>query len=267
MRMVVRSTPASVAVRKSVAERDVRVNLAAMYRLFDHFGWTDLTYTHLSARVPGEPRQYLINAYGLLFDEIDASNLVTVDFEGHTVNGTRNYNRAGHLIHTAILQARPEINYVLHSHTRAGAAVASMRCGLLPISQPALVVRSTLAIHPYGVAEEDADECRRLVVDLGDKYVMLMQNHGLLVCGRTAGEAFLYHYFLQTACEIQLDALRAGSECVTPGEEAAATIAAWAAPRARPWGDKQWAAMLRLLARKDPSFRTGPRRTRHAVRA
>ena len=231
-----------------------REDLAALCRLFDHFGWTDLTYTHLSARVPGGPPRYLMNPYGLLFEEVSASNLVQVDFDGTIVSGRHPYNKAGHHIHTAVLRARPEINYVLHSHTRAGAAVSSMRCGLLPISQPALVVYGTMASHPYAVTE-DEHEGTRVAADLGDKYAMLLQNHGLLVCGRTAAEAFLYHYFLQSACEVQLDVMRAGQEYVTPPPEALATLAEWGAPRATPWGNKQWEALIRLLDRTAPSFR------------
>lgn len=244
------ASPAS----SSDVERDIRVHLAAMYRLFDHYGWTDLTYTHLSARLPGTPPRYVINPYGLLFDEITASNLVTVGFDGRVVRGDHPYNKAGHLIHTAVLNARPEINYVLHSHTRAAVAVSAMRCGLLPLSQPALVVKPLLAVHPYGVAEENAQECARLVSDLGDRYLMLLQNHGLLVCGRTPGEAFLYHHFLQQACEIQVDVLRTGVDYVTPSDEPTNTLAEWGAPRSKPWGGKQWEALLRLLERKDPSF-------------
>lgn len=232
----------------------IREDLAALYRLFHHFGWTDLTYTHLCARLPGPTPRYLINPYGLLFDEVTASNLVLVDFEGRTISGDHSYNRAGHHIHTAVFRARPEINFVLHSHTRAGAAVASMRCGLVPISQASLVVYGTVAYHPYGVAE-DAAEGTRVAGDLGDKYAMLLQNHGLLVCGRTAAEAFLYHYFLQSACEIQLDVMRAGQEYVTPAPEALETLARWGAPRQTPWGDKQWDALIRLLDRTAPSFR------------
>src|SRR5258707_422589 len=119
----------------SSLEWEARVNLAALYRIFAHYGWTDLTYTHISGRVPDEPDQYLINPYGLLFDAVTASSLVKVNYEGRSVSGEFPYNKAGHTIHTAVLQARPEINYVLHSHTRAGAAVSAMQCKLLPISQ------------------------------------------------------------------------------------------------------------------------------------
>lgn len=236
-------------------EREARVNLAALYRLFDHFGWTDLTYTHLSARLAGAPPRYLINPYGLLFEEVTASNLLSVDFAGQVLCGRHPYNHAGHVIHSAVLRARPEIHYVLHGHTRATVAVSALASGLLPLSQAALIVRSTLAYHDYGVTDDTPEEGQRLVADLGACHVMLLRNHGTLVCGRTPGEAFLYQHFLQAACEIQLDVLRAGSAFVTPSDAAAAAIAEWAAPRARPWGDTQWAALLRLLERKAPSYR------------
>lgn len=232
----------------------VREDLAALCRLFHHFGWTDLTYTHVSARVPGVSDQYLMNPYGLLFEEVRASNLVRVGFDGRTISGEHPHNMAGHYIHRAVLRARPEINVVLHSHTRAAAAVASMRCGLVPLSQPALVVHGTVAYHEYGVAE-DEHEGARVAADLGDKYVMLLRNHGLLVCGRTAGEAFLYHYFVQSACEVQLEVMRTTAEYVMPSEAALATLAEWGKPRPAPWGGKQWDAMIRLLDRTAPTFR------------
>jgi ribulose-5-phosphate 4-epimerase/fuculose-1-phosphate aldolase len=130
-----------------------------------------------------------------------------------------------------------------------------MRCGLLPISQPALAVRSTVAYHPYGGVGEDSDEeGAQVVADLRGNYAMIRQNHGLLVCGRTPGEAFLHHYFLQSACEIQVDVMRAGGDYVTPSEEAINGLAAWSAPREKPWGGKQWDALVRFLDRTDPSY-------------
>lgn len=235
-------------------EPQARRNLAALYRLFHRFDWTDLTYTHLSARVFGLPPRYLINPYGLLFEEVTASNLLSVDFAGRVLHGRHDYNQAGHVIHSAVLRARPEIHYVLHSHTRATAAVSALADGLLPLSQAALIVRSTLAYHDYGVTDESPEEGERLAADLGACHVMLLRNHGSLVCGRTPGEAFLYQHFLQAACEIQLDVLRAGAAFVTPSDAAAAKIATWAAPRARPWGGTQWAALLRLLEREAPDY-------------
>jgi ribulose-5-phosphate 4-epimerase/fuculose-1-phosphate aldolase len=240
----------------SSEEWQARVDLAALYRLFDHYHWTDLTYTHISARVPGEPENYLINPYGLLFDEITASNMVKVNFEGRVLSGAYPYNKAGQLIHAAVLRARPEINYVLHSHTRAGIAVSAMQPGLLPLSEQANAILGALAYHRYDVVEDDQEECGRLSKDLSGKYLMVLHNHGLLVCGRTAGEAFLYHYLLERACEIQVDVLQSGQKYIEPSREVIAKLSAWGAPRPEPWGSKQWASMIRLLERKDPSFKS-----------
>ncbi|MGH7339867.1 MAG: class II aldolase/adducin family protein, partial [Candidatus Rokuibacteriota bacterium] len=131
-----------------------------------------------------------------------------------------------------------------------------MGCGILPLSQPAMIVSGTLASHPYDVAEEGPEERARLAADLGDKHVMLLHNHGLLVCGRTAAEAFLYHYFTQQACEIQVDALGAGADHLVPSREVRTKVSAWGAPRAKPWGGTPWAALMRMLDRADPSFRS-----------
>lgn len=238
----------------TAAERRARVDLSALYHLFAHYGWTDLTYTHIAARLPGRADRYLINPYGLLFDEITASGLLEVDFDGRVVRGDSSCNQAGHVIHSTLLRARPEVNFILHSHTRAGAAVSAMRCGLLPLTQAAMAVMGTVAYHAYAVADDDPAACARLVADLADKYVLVLRNHGLLVCGRTAAEAFLYHYFAQSACEVQVEVLRAG-DYVSPPPDEVAKIAAWGAPRQEPWGGTQWAALLRLLDRVSPSYR------------
>jgi len=185
------------------AEWQARRDLAACYRLFVRFGWTDLIFTHLSARVPGEPRHYLINPYGLLFDEVTAANLIKVDFDGNVVAGDYPYNDAGHAIHTAILRARPDTHAVLHSHTRAGMAVSAMQCGLLPLSQQASEVGDLVAYHDYDLATDNAAECEALGRDLGDKWLMIMRNHGLLSAGRTVAEAFYHLYVLENACKVQ----------------------------------------------------------------
>ncbi len=173
-----------------------------------------------------------------------------------TVIGEGRYNGAGHAIHAAILGGRADVNFVLHSHTRAGIAVSAMKCGLLPLSQHANVVMESVAYHPYAVAEDDPGECARMVTSLGDKPLLILRNHGLLACGRTAAEAFLYHHFLQTACEVQLAAAGTGQECTGAAPEAVRSLAAWGKPRQKPWGGTQWAALMRLLDRACPDFRT-----------
>jgi len=235
------------------AEWQARRDLAACYRLFVRFGWTDLIFTHLSARVPGEPRHYLINPYGLLFDEVTAANLIKVDFDGNVVAGDYPYNDAGHAIHTAILRARPDTHAVLHSHTRAGMAVSAMQCGLLPLSQQASEVGDLVAYHDYDLATDNAAECEALGRDLGDKWLMIMRNHGLLSAGRTVAEAFYHLYVLENACKVQVDVLAAvGEDYVTPSAAAVAAIAGYATPPADAPADfvtRSWDALLRQLAR------------------
>ena len=246
-------------VRIPAEEWQVRVDLAACYRLFVRYGWTDLIYTHLTARVPGAKDQYLINPYGLLFEEITASSLLKVDFEGHVLEGDYPYNDAGHAIHTSVLKARPDLNAVLHSHTRAGMAVSTMDCGLLPLTQQANEIMAYVRRHPYDVATDSETECERLGEDLGDGYALILENHGLLAAGRTMAEAFHFHYTLESACKVQVDALRSGRTLVTPNEEALRKLAEYG--RVSPdepnrHGERVWPAMLRMLDRIDPSYRS-----------
>ena len=242
----------------SAEEWQVRQDLAACYRLFVHFGWTDLIFTHLSARVPEQPQQYLINPYGLLFDEITASNLIKVDFAGKVISGDYPCNEAGHAIHSAVLRARADVNVVLHSHTRAGMAVSCMECGLLPISQQANEVKSLLAYHPYDLATDNPQECRRLGEDLGDKWLMIMHNHGLLSTGRNVAEAFYLLYTLENACKVQVDVMASGAQVVTPQPQVLARLDEEAQlPEGAPHDlvTCSWGALIRMLERTDSSWK------------
>jgi len=239
-------------------EWQLRVQLAACYRAFVHYGWTDSIFTHLSARVPGHPGQYLINPYGLLFHEICASNLIKLDFDGNVIEGDYPYNDAGHAIHTAVLKARPDINVALHSHTRAGMAVSCMECGLLPLTQQANEMRDITCYHEYGLATNNPEECEKLGEDLADKWVMIMRNHGLLSVGRTVAEAFYFLYTTENACKVQLDVLAAGTEIVTPRQDIIDQMAQRGVPpveRPDHHADMAWNAVMRQLEQKDPSFR------------
>jgi ribulose-5-phosphate 4-epimerase/fuculose-1-phosphate aldolase len=241
----------------STGEQHAREQLAALYRAFVQFGWTDLVDTHISARVPGAEDQYLINPYGLLFEEITASSLLKADFDGNVIEGGHPFNQAGHLIHTAVLKARPDVNFVLHSHTRAGCAVSAMKCGLLPLSQHANSILGTLAYHDYQDVTSAKDECDRLAHDLGEAYLMILHNHGLLACGRTAGEGFYYHYTLEMACKVQVDVLGSGADYMVPGDAALADLKTWGQPMpGKPTGQRHWDAILRRLERTDPDFKT-----------
>jgi ribulose-5-phosphate 4-epimerase/fuculose-1-phosphate aldolase len=251
-------TPQLVAKDCSEEEWQLRVQLAACYRAFVHYGWTDSIFTHLSARVPGHPEQYLINPYGLLFQEICASNLIKVDFDGNVIDGDYPYNEAGHAIHTAMLKARPDINVALHSHTRAGMAVSCMECGLLPLTQQANEIRDMLCYHAYGIARMDSEECERLGADMADSWIMIMQNHGLLTVGRSVAEAFYYLYTVENACKVQVDVLASGTEIVTPASGIVDELASEGKARASETPDHvnmAWDAVLRLLEAKDPSYK------------
>lgn len=237
----------------------IRQELAALYRLANHYGWTDLTSTHISARLPEDPDHYLLNSHDLMFDEITASNLTRMSFDGRAVDDTpdsgRIINLAGHIIHSGILNARPEVNFVIHSHTRAGVAVSAMLEGLLPLSQHAGFVLGTLSSHPYQDSTVVEDEGALLAGDLGKDYAMLLQNHGLLVVGRTAAEAFLYHYYLEMACKIQVDVLAATDSPIEIAPDALAALHDWGAPANGPHGGVQWPSLIRMLDRTVPEYR------------
>ena len=242
----------------SDAEWQLRVDLAACYRLFVKYRWTDLIYTHLSARVPGHPDQYLINPYGLMFDEINASSLIKVDFHGNVIAGDYPVNGAGHAIHSAVLAARPDVNVVFHSHTKAGIAVSAMKCGLLPISQHAAEVLGNIAYHDYDLAIAGSEECERLGADLADRWALILHNHGLLACGRDPAEAFHLLYNIEIACQVQVDALASGQELHHMKQSASRALSDGfriTPDRPNTGATFLWPALIRMLDREDPSYR------------
>jgi ribulose-5-phosphate 4-epimerase/fuculose-1-phosphate aldolase len=207
----------------SPAEWEVRRDLAALYRLVAHFGMTDLIYTHISVRVPGEGHHFLINRYGVLFKDMRPDTLVKIDYDGNPVDGSGEerdrVNRAGFVIHSAIHMARADLNCIIHTHTAAGVAVAAQENGLLPISQQALKFYGHLSYHEYEGIALDLDERQRLVRDLGaERKAMILRNHGLLAAGRTIPEAFSTIYMLETACQIQVKAQAGGTPLHIPSE-------------------------------------------------
>ncbi|NKC15904.1 MAG: hypothetical protein GKR94_28030 [Gammaproteobacteria bacterium] len=240
----------------SDAEWQTRVDLAALYRLYVRYGWTDLIYTHISARVPDEPGHYLINPYGLFFDEMTASMMLRVDLDGNLLDDRGyEYNEAGHLIHSAVLKARPDVNYVLHTHSRCGTAVSAMACGVLPLSQHSNIILDTIAYHDYAPVVQGQDECERLGADLSDKFLMVLRNHGLLAVGRTAAEAFWYLYYLEMSCKIQVDVLTSGTDYVVPDDASIEELKKYGLPGEEPQGAREWPGLLRMLDRIDPSYR------------
>ena len=243
--------------RWSEAEWETRVQLAACYRLVARYRMTDLIYTHISARVPGTEDQFLLNPYGLMFEEITASSLVKIDLEGRQIeDGPYGVNAAGFTIHSAIHAARHDVFCVLHTHTRAGMAVSCQKQGLLPLNQIALAYYNRLAYHDYEGIALDLDERPRLVADLGDKRSMILLNHGLLTAGRTIPEAFSLMFYLERACEVQIAALAGGSELIIPPPEVCEKAALQnQMENDAPCGDREWEAHIRMLDREDQSYR------------
>jgi ribulose-5-phosphate 4-epimerase/fuculose-1-phosphate aldolase len=240
----------------SAAEWETRVELAACYRLVAHYRMTDLIYTHISARVPGQADQFLLNPYGLMFDEITASSLVKIDLDGKVIEDTPyQVNAAGFTIHSAIHAARHDLACVLHTHTRAGIAVSCQKQGLLPLNQISLQFHDRLAYHDYEGIALDHDERPRLVASLGDKRAMILRNHGLLTAGRSIPEAFSLMFYLERACEIQVAAQAGGAELVTPPPAIREKTARQYESGDDPSGGLEWAAQLRLLERLDPGYR------------
>jgi len=254
------STAASeLSVKEQVSEEEweTRVNLAACYRLIAMFGWDDLIFTHISARVPGPEDHFLINAYGLLFEEMTASSLVKVDLDGEIVLATPYFiNPAGFTIHSAVHAAREDAGCVLHTHTRAGVAVSAQKEGLLPISQIAAVASSALSYHDYEGIALNEEEKPRLVADLGDNNFLILRNHGLLTVGETIPDAFLYMYALETACQIQIGAQAGGGELIRVNEQILDGIKVAVEQVLKGFGGNlAWPGLLRKLDRQDPSYR------------
>lgn len=240
----------------SEEEWKLRVNLAACYRLVEHFGWGDLIYTHISARVPNTP-YYLVNAFGLAFDEVTASNLVKVDLEGNICDDSPfEINPAGFTIHSAVHEVREDAHCVLHLHTSATIAVASQKNGLLPLSQYSMFSLASLGYHSYEGLAVNAEEKLRLQDDLGDKNHLLLPNHGALTVGPTIGDAFMRMYDLQKACEIQLMLQASGQESIAVPQPILDGIMnqAKVVHSGTTGGQKAWPAMLRKAYKLDPSF-------------
>jgi ribulose-5-phosphate 4-epimerase/fuculose-1-phosphate aldolase len=246
----------SLKGKVSEEEWTVRCDLAALYRLVAMRGWDDMIYTHISARVPGPEHHFLINPYGLFFEEITASSLVKVDLEGFIVADTEYaINPAGFTIHSAIHDAREDARYVMHLHTDAGVAVSAMKEGLLPVSQHALIVRPGLAYHDYEGIAFDLDERERLVADLGDKRSMLLRNHGTLAVGETAAQCWGAMYYLERACQQQVMALSGGREHLLEAPlEAQEVVAGQVTMAASMTSELAWPGVLRQLARRLPGW-------------
>jgi ribulose-5-phosphate 4-epimerase/fuculose-1-phosphate aldolase len=248
----------NVQARVSAEEWEVRINLAAAYRLVALYGWDDLVFTHISARVPGAEHHFLINPYGMMFDEITASSLVKIDLAGKKViDSPYEINPAGFTIHSCIHAAREDVSCIVHVHSLNGVAVSAQKDGVLPISQQSLFVLSSLAYHDYeGLALNPAEQ-PRLVRDFGDKAFLMLRNHGLITVGASPADAFLYMYLFEAACMIQVRAQAAGQALVQIPRPILDGIQAAAGQVTRGLGGALvWPGLLRKLDRLNPGFRS-----------
>jgi ribulose-5-phosphate 4-epimerase/fuculose-1-phosphate aldolase len=243
--------------RVSPQEWEARVDLAACYRLVALWGMDEMIANHISVQVPGEPEHFLINAYGLLYEEITASSLIKIDLDGNIAlkpDFDYGVNRAGFVIHSAIHRARADAKCIIHTHTPAGMAVSALKCGFLPMTQTALRF-ATVGYHDFEGVAVDLDEQRRIVADLGDADLLVLRNHGLLVVGPTIPQAFSNIYRAELACKAQIMALSAGKELSEVSPDVIAYTNHLYRPEVRrPFGVLEWPALLRKLDRIDPSY-------------
>lgn len=246
----------SVRGRVSEEEWDARVALAAAYRLAAHFGWTHLVQNHISLRVPGTADHYLINPYGFLYEQITASCLIKIDGRGNVIDPTPyEVNTAGFVLHGAVHMAKPELHCVMHTHTVAGMAVSCLDCGLLPINQGAMRWYNRIAYHDFEGLALDFDEQERVVRDLGNHKCMILKHHGLLTCGVNVGEAFTLMYHLEKACQTQMMVLASNQKYSMPSPEQCEHTAQQFFRNGRILGQRDWAALMKLVDSIDPTFR------------
>lgn len=254
--MSVTAEPTSLRDRCSAEEWQTRVDLAAAYRLVAHYGWDDLIFTHISARVPGPDHHFLINPYGLMFEEITASSLIKVDLDGKILEPSPyGFNTAGFTIHSAIHAAREDAHCVLHLHTIAGVGVSAQAEGLRPLNQTAMTVCGSLAYHDYEGIALDLAERPRLVADLGEKTAMLLRNHGTLTVGTSIASAFLTMYLLERACAMQVASLAGGVALTIPSDAVRALVDRQTKFGQEGMSSLAWPPLVRMLDRNDPSFR------------
>ena len=256
-----KSNVADLRAKVSPEEWQARVDLAAAYRLIDLYGMSDLIANHISMRVPGEPDAFLINAYGLLYEEITASSLIKIDHEGNVLAkpdfGDLDYgvNRAGFVIHSAIHMAKPDVNCIIHTHTWAGMAVSTMECGLLPNTQTSMRF-AKISYHDFDGVVIDTAAREALARDLGDNNAMILRNHGLLTTGKTIPEAFNAMHRLELSCKTQIAAMSCNTRLIqVPDDVVHETYMNFQPHVRRPFGVMDWPALLRKLDRIDPGFR------------
>ena len=242
--------------RYTDTEWATRCDLAACYRLANIFGYSDIVWNHITAKIP-DSEHFLINRFGLRYDEVTASNLVTIDLDGNVIDAgsatsDEDINVTGFIIHSAIHAARPDVHCVMHSHAQAGLAVSVLQSGLVPMIQDAMPFFGRVAYHDYEGLSTDTAERQRLADNLGDRMVMIMRNHGLLTCGKSVGEAFMHMYYLERACKVQLQVLASGQDYVLPSDDICEAAAKQYLQF--PYGKYEWPALLRLVEQRSPDY-------------
>ena len=231
-----------------------RVNLAACYHLADHFQMSDIIWNHITAKTTTKKETFLINSFGLRYDEIKASNLVEITLAGEVINSDSSINNTGYIIHGAIHQARKDIVCVIHTHSRAGLAISCLKDGLKPMIQDTAIFHNRISYHDWEGMSTESDECERLAKSLGNNKVMILRNHGLLTCGTTIGEAFMLMYYLNRACKNQIDVLSTGMEPNIPSDNLMEYAAGQYEDSRFQLGKHEWPALLRLLDDKNSIY-------------
>ena len=232
-----------------------RVNLAACYHLADHFQMTDIVWNHITSKTSKNKETFLINKFGLRYNEITASNLLEIDLEGNVISGEGEINYTGYVIHGAVHKAKKNIHCVMHTHTRAGLAISCLKEGLKPIFQDAAIFHNRVSYHDWQGMSTEVEECKDIAKNLGNNKVMILRNHGLLTCGETIGEAFILMYYLDKACKNQLDTMATGLETIVPSDNIMEYAAGqYEDPRFR-LGKHEWPALLRLLDDKKSIYK------------
>ena len=232
-----------------------RVNLAACYHLADHFQMTDIVWNHITSKTSKNKETFLINKFGLRYNEITASNLLEIDLEGNVISGEGEINYTGYVIHGAVHKAKKNIHCVMHTHTRAGLAISCLKEGLKPIFQDAAIFHNRVSYHDWQGMSTEVEECKDIAKNLGNNKVMILRNHGLLTCGETIGEAFILMYYLDKACKNQLDTMSTGLETIVPSDNIMEYAAGqYEDPRFR-LGKHEWPALLRLLDDKKSIYK------------
>ena len=232
-----------------------RVNLAACYHLADHFQMTDIIWNHITSKTSKDKETFLINKFGLRYNEITASNLLEIDLEGNVISGDGEINYTGYVIHGAVHKVKKNIHCVMHTHTRAGLAISCLKDGLKPIFQDAAIFHNRVSYHDWQGMSTEVEECKDIAKNLGNNKVMILRNHGLLTCGETIGEAFILMYYLDKACKNQLDTMSTGLDTIVPSDNIMEFAAGqYEDPRFR-LGYHEWPALLRLLDQKKSIYK------------